>query len=255
MATAQKRLVILGATGETGRQALTAALADARTAQVLTFGRTAPTVDAATPGHSKLKHEPLDYEALLSERAAGAGGPETSRLRDANADAVLIAHGTTRGNAGSAERFERVDREYVLAAAEAARTEGKKQDLVYVSSGGANSKSWLLYPKSKGLTEEGLAGLGYARTTIFRPGLLIVPGGRGENRLPERLAVAVIPRLPFVASSLSILTPTLGRALVHAAVSPSPVGRAETFGGHEGFLVDNNAAQELGAASVAGAAQ
>ncbi|GAA6054453.1 hypothetical protein JCM3770_007224 [Rhodotorula araucariae] len=251
MATAQKRLLLLGATGETGRQALAAALADARTSHVLTFGRSAPTIDATIPGHAKLTHASLDYEALLAERDAGGVGPESDKLRAADADAVLIAHGTTRANAGSAERFERVDREYVLAAAKAARNEAKvAQSLVYVSSSGADSKSWFLYPKSKGLTEEGLAGLGYARTIIFRPGLLVVPGGRGEHRGPEKLAVAVIPRLPFVGSSLSILTPTLGRALVHAAVSSTPVGRPATFGGREGFVVDNNAAQELGATAA-----
>lgn len=127
MASTQKRLILLGATGETGRQALAAALADTRVETVRTFGRTAPSV----PANDKLRHESLDFEALLSEGAAG--GPETTKLREADADAVLITLGTTRANAGSAERFERIDREYVLAAAKAARKEGKEQAVVYVS--------------------------------------------------------------------------------------------------------------------------
>lgn len=45
----------------------------------------------------------------------------------------MIALGTTRKAAGSAEAFEKIDREYVIKAAEAARIEGKKQRLVYLS--------------------------------------------------------------------------------------------------------------------------
>ncbi|KPV73958.1 uncharacterized protein RHOBADRAFT_54541 [Rhodotorula graminis WP1] len=243
MAATQKRLILLGATGETGRQALAAALADARISTVLTLGRTAPPV----PAHHKLRHESLDFEALLSEGTAG--GPETAKLRDADADAVLIALGTTRANAGSAERFERIDREYVLAAARAARKEGKEQSVVYVSSKSADSSSFFPYSKSKGLTEEGLAALGYARAVIARPGVLLAPGGRGERRIPEQVAVALVPRLPFIGSSLSISTVTLGRALVNACLSTAPLGHQETLAGHPATILDNNDARALGEAA------
>lgn len=36
----------------------------------------------------------------------------------------------------------------------------------------------MLYFQSKGLTEEGMAALGYSRTIVLRPSTLIVPGGR-----------------------------------------------------------------------------
>ncbi|BGP34586.1 hypothetical protein JCM10296v2_006408 [Rhodotorula toruloides] len=219
--TSHHRLLLLGATGETGKQALAAALSDPRVSHVLTFGRRAPTLDSATPS-SKLTHSSLDFDALLKEGAAG--GPETTKLRDAEADSVLIALGTTRASAGSAEAFERIDREYVLSAARAARREDKPdQRVVYVSSTSANSSAWFLYPRSKGLTEEGLASLGYASTTIFRPGLLVAPGGRGEHRFAESLAVKTIPHLPFGKSTLWIGTDTLGRSLVNAAVGSPAV--------------------------------
>lgn len=69
--------------------------------------------------------------------------------------------GTTRAAAGSADNFVKIDREYVLAAAKAALTDEKAtmQRLLYCSSAGANSSSFFLYPKSKGLTEEGLGEL------------------------------------------------------------------------------------------------
>lgn len=68
--------------------------------------------------------------------------------------------GTTRATAGSAGAFERIDREYVVAGAQAALQNAAdaraKQSLVYLSSTGATSGSPFLYPKSKGLTEEAL---------------------------------------------------------------------------------------------------
>lgn len=130
--TSQHRLLLLGATGETGKQALAAALSDSRVSHVLTFGRRAPTLDTSTTGSDKLTHSSLDFDALLKE--GEAGGPETAKLREAQADSVLIALGTTRASAGSAEAFERIDREYVLSAAKAARREDKPdQRVVYVS--------------------------------------------------------------------------------------------------------------------------
>lgn len=55
-------------------------------------------------------------------------------------------------------------------------------------SGGSSSSSFIPYSKSKGLTEEGLASLGYDETIIFRPGMLVVPGGRPDHRLMESIA-------------------------------------------------------------------
>ncbi|GAA5996066.1 Fmp52p [Rhodotorula paludigena] len=239
------RLLVLGGTGLVGREVVTAALSNDAISAVLSFGRKPPPVDPSVAGFSKLQHTALDFEALLAEKE---GGPETQKLRAADADSVVVALGTTRATAGSAENFERIDRLYVLKAAEAART-SKPQTLAYVSSGGANASSWFLYPKSKGLTEEGLARLGYSSALTFRPGVLIAPGGRQERRLAELLAVKVVPRLPFIGSSLSTATPTLGRALVKAVLSPpTTVGEETTLrDGSKLRVVSNSDISRLGA--------
>jgi len=112
---------------------------------------------------------------------------------------IYYSLGTTRAEAGSAEAFERIDREcvqylperlsrlttcrYVLAAAKAAKSSGT-QRVIYISSGSANKNSLFLYSRSKGLTEEGLASLGYSDTIIFRPGFL---AGVSRNRIAERI--------------------------------------------------------------------
>lgn len=126
-------MLILGGTGEVGRQAVAAALADSRVSHVLSFGRRPPPVPADAPGHEKLQHTSLDFDALLAEVRQGYDGSEAKKLSGSAADSVVIALGTTRGNAGSAEAFELIDREYVLAAAKAARVPEKTQTVVYVS--------------------------------------------------------------------------------------------------------------------------
>lgn len=132
--TSNNTLILLGATGETGKQALLAALASPSISHIHSFGRTPPTIPPPTavsnPDQSKLTHHHLDFELLCDQ---GPQGEEGRKLKDVGADAVVIALGTTAKLAGSGDRFERIDREYVLKAAEAARVPDKDQKVVYVS--------------------------------------------------------------------------------------------------------------------------
>ncbi|GAA6017612.1 hypothetical protein JCM11491_005301 [Sporobolomyces phaffii] len=178
------KIIVLGASGQTGKEALATALGTPSIASVFSFGRNSPPVDHLA-GAAKLVHTQLDYDKLLLGKDSPEYQAEAQKLKDADADAVLITLGTTRKNAGSAQAFEKIDREYVLKAAEAARIQGKKQRVVYLSSASSNSASSFLYVRSKGLTEEGLAAIGYNETVIARPGYLDVPGGRGETRIVE----------------------------------------------------------------------
>ncbi len=93
---------------------------------------------------------------------------------------------------------------YVVNAAKTAKAD-KDQRLIYVSvrfpfepvgfsshiiiyllqSAGANPKSSFLYPRSKGLTEQALAELGYKDTVVFRPAGLSNTN-RPESRFVER---------------------------------------------------------------------
>jgi oxidoreductase len=157
-------------------------------------------------------------------------------VQDVNADAVVICLGTTRAAAGGMEQFVKIDREYVLAAAKAGRVPGKEQRLVYCSvrplllerrfartnpladwlggcqANGASSSSLIPYSTSKGLTEEGLAALGY-ETIIFRPGMLNVPGGRAEHRLLESIAMSAPPSLLSRDPANPPVSPLVGKSL------------------------------------------
>ncbi|KAJ7777404.1 hypothetical protein B0H16DRAFT_1449494 [Mycena metata] len=195
--------LILGATGQTGGFLLKELLASPHFTRVWEFGRRTTSLDSLPTGKDKLEQKTIDFEK-----------PEEAGLREGKWDVVFIALGTTAKAAGSSEAFERIDREYVINAARAAKGD-HPQRLIYVSSGGANSKSRFLYPRSKGLTEEGLASLGYADTIVFRPGLLTATK-RPETRIAETIAGYITPILSFVTSNAEIKISTLAKSLVKA---------------------------------------
>jgi oxidoreductase len=134
MATSPLTVLLLGATGETGRCVLSSSLASSFISSLHSFGRRAPT----TPTDPKLQHHTIDFEGLLASDQA-----EALKLQRVSADAVVIALGTTRARVNNdMEKYVRIDREYVLAAAKEAKVAGKDQRVVYCSSSGANSSSW-----------------------------------------------------------------------------------------------------------------
>ncbi|KAJ7173686.1 hypothetical protein C8R46DRAFT_1189864 [Mycena filopes] len=195
--------LIIGATGQVGGWVLKEALANPLFTRVGEYGRRTTALGGLPSGKDKLEQKKIDFEKL-----------EEAGLRDGKWDVVFIALGTSAKEAGSTEAFERIDREYVINAARAAKSD-HPQRLVYVSSVGADSTSRFLYTRSKGLTEEGLAGLGYADTIIFRPAIL---GGRSELRPAERVAGVFTGVLSLISSSVEIKVSTLAKSLVRAGL-------------------------------------
>ncbi|EGG09166.1 uncharacterized protein MELLADRAFT_115845 [Melampsora larici-populina 98AG31] len=147
--------------------------------------------------------------------------PSISNITDAGRRSAIdsgITLGTTRKNAGSAERFETIDRGYPVLFAKLARDTNKKpQTLVYLSSSGASPTSPFLYPKSKGLTELELSALGYDQTIVFRPGYL-AGTNRNESRMAESIFGKVMGLASFVTDSAQIPVSSLGLAISKAGV-------------------------------------
>jgi uncharacterized protein YbjT (DUF2867 family) len=90
--------------------------------------------------------------------------------------------GTTRGAAGSVEKQRAIDYDLNLDLARAAQAAGVRV-YVLVSSGGASASSRMAYPRMKGELEDAVKGLGFERTVILRPGLIVGP--REESRPAE----------------------------------------------------------------------
>ncbi|KAJ3887647.1 hypothetical protein GG344DRAFT_90386 [Lentinula edodes] len=219
--------LLIGASGQTGQHLLKELLNSPKFSQVFEYGRRVTDLESISHGKEKLQQKVIDFEKLSE-----------SGLKDGQWDVVFITLGTTRKNAGSADSFEKIDREYVINSAREARTDGKDQRLVYLSSAGADASSSFLYTKSKGLTELGLASLGYKETIVFRPAVL-AGVSRPESRPFETFGRYVTSVLSHVTSSVEIKVGTLAKAMAKAGSLGSaslPAIAHATQEGKEGAL-------------------
>ncbi|THU77675.1 hypothetical protein K435DRAFT_786595 [Dendrothele bispora CBS 962.96] len=236
-----KSALIVGATGQTGQYLLKELLASSHYSRVGEYGRRLTDLQTLSAGKEKLEQKQVDFEKL------GESG-----MKDGKWDVVFITLGTTKKNAGSAEAFEKIDREYVLNAAREAKSSdpAHEQRLLYCSSGGANSRSPFLYPKSKGLTEEGLASLGYSDTIIFRPGML-AGTQRPESRPLESAAATLTGFIGRFTDSIEIKVADLGKAMgiaghLGSASLPSEAkSTKENLAGKEVTVIGNAGALAL----------
>ena len=103
-------------------------------------------------------------------------------------DVVFCCLGTTMKIAGSKEAFYKVDFQYVVDLAKAARKNGVRQFSV-VSAMGADANSKIFYNQVKGEMEVAVRGLGFNELIIFHPSLLLGP--REESRFGERVGIVL----------------------------------------------------------------
>jgi uncharacterized protein YbjT (DUF2867 family) len=181
--------LLAGATGLVGRELLRLLSAAPEVSEVRALVRR-PLI---TRRDSKVRECRVDFERLDAH-------PEWFR-----ADAAFCALGTTIKVAGSQEAFRRVDFDYPLAVARAARAAGASHFLL-VSALGASARSTVFYSKVKGELEDAIIALGFASVTIARPSMLA--GDREEKRpleeLAKKLGWLVPPRWkPVEASSVA----------------------------------------------------
>lgn len=174
------RVAMIGATGLIGRDLARRLMADGH--QLLIIGRRMSGIEGAQEKILPVAEwaEALDGEAV---------------------DVAISTLGTTRKAAGSMAAFEAIDRYAVAAFASAARKAGAGHWMM-VSSVGADAGSRSGYLAVKGKAEADVLALHFARTDIFRPGLLI--GDRTENRPGERFAILVSPLInPLLRGALA----------------------------------------------------
>ena len=165
--------VVAGGTGQVGRRLL-ARLADHPDLQVRALVRR-PGLPVSAPN---LREERLDFE----DEAACA------RLFAEPCDLLLIALGTTRAQAGSAEAFLRVDRDIPLRLIRALAAAHPEARVGLVSSVGADRPRGL-YLAAKAEVEAGLAASGLAHV-IARPSILV--SDRTEFRPGEALVLRLL---------------------------------------------------------------
>jgi len=157
-----EKVLLLGATGETGKQLLKQLLATADVAKVITLGRR-----KLDENHVKLDQRIVDFDNIEAH---------TDEFKDINKGFCCL--GTTRGKAGK-EGFIKVDHDYVLKCAQLLKSNGC-EEFHLLSALGANPNSWFLYSSTKGRVEESVKSLDFKKLSIYRPGLLLC--NREESR-------------------------------------------------------------------------
>ncbi len=176
-----ERVLVVGATGLVGQQALRLLVADPAVAEIRALVRRPCTPrqllggDAEhTVGFDKMRVYVTDFERL-AERSSWL-----------DVDTVFCALGTTIRQAGSRAAFRRVDLDYPLQIAQMAKAQGARRFLL-VSAVGASARSRVFYNRVKGELEDAIRGLGFEHVSVAQPSLLA--GERAEVRLGERLAL------------------------------------------------------------------
>lgn len=176
--SARRKALLLGATGLVGGHCLAKLLADAAYGKVVTLSRKPLPLE-----HEKLEQHLIDF----------------TRLQDfaslIEAEDVFSCLGTTIKKARTKDAFREVDFTYQYEVARIASEAGAEQ-LLLVSSMGADARSSIFYNRVKGELEDAVSGLPLSAIQIFRPSLLL--GAREEIRPGERVSEYMMKTFSFM---------------------------------------------------------
>lgn len=237
--------VVVGATGETGRHVVRLlAHSSLCTGVTAVVRRELSAEDAAArwgvdgAAAAKVRQAVVDFDKLAEHKEAFAGHSRGFCLL-----------GTTRAKAGSDEAFRRVDYDYVLEAARQMQA-GGVEHFSLMTSKGSDASSSFLYMRTKGEIEQAVRDLGFARFSVFRPGLLLTD--RNETRIGERVMQAIYPNWALPKSAKAVKTDTVAAAIV-ANAEREPQSADETYENADIFTCSVGKAAD--GADAAGAAE
>ncbi|MCJ8348151.1 NAD(P)H-binding protein [Moritella sp.] len=180
-----KNVIIVGATGATGKQLMQQLLNDVTIENIYVVHY------RPTP----FEHQDKVTEIIID--LANFNDLEKSVDSDADIDCAYCCLGTTRKKAGSLAAFRQVDKDYIVNFGTWVVNHTTAQ-LHVISAVGANAKSASSYLQTKGETEQLLRQLPLSALYLYQPTLL--HGKRDEFRLIEAVAyypLAIISLLPF----------------------------------------------------------
>ena len=178
MSVGKKVALVLGASGETGKEVVRSLVNSELYSQVNVITRRQLDFPQDDPNYQKVQQKIVDFDQLEESSSAFSG-----------AATAFCCLGTTRAVAG-AEGFVKVDHDYVLNSARILRS-NNCSDFHLLTSKGASASSWLLYPSTKGKVENAVMELGFPRLSVYRPGLLLCDRPNRPRRMFEEFAQKV----------------------------------------------------------------
>lgn len=197
-----KVAVIFGASGLIGNCCLRRLLVHQAYEKVISIGR-----GPIKASHPKLIHYEVDMSHSDNYRHLMRG------------DDLFMAMGTTMKKAGSKEAFFAIDHDLLFNIAKTGSLQNINQ-LIFVSSIGADSRSLIYYLKVKGQLEDDVRRLPYWGVHIMRPSVLL--GHRKEKRFAEDIAGRFSKGLQYFSGSIigdlaPIDADDVAKAMVQAA--------------------------------------
>ena len=199
-----KVVLLAGASGLVGKSALDALLDASDIGRVFAVTRR-----PLGREHPRLANRIVQFDKLESQ------------LKGVTCHVAVCCLGTTIRQAGSQEAFRKVDVDYVLSFARAAKA-AQAQRFVVVSSAGADVGAKNFYLHTKGEMEQAVANVGFSSLDILQPGPLL--GFRSQMRPLELGALLLMPLVnPFLRGAREafrgIAAKTVGAAIVGATRS------------------------------------
>jgi uncharacterized protein YbjT (DUF2867 family) len=196
------RAVVIGATGAVGGALVAELLAAPACTQVSALTRRSVDTFSSLPGRDKLRLEVIDLREIEAATRQAANGYELA----------FCTMGIGQPRKVSDEEFWRVDVEYAGAFARGAAAAGVRH-ISLLSSVGANAASGNRYLRVKGASEQAVIAAGFARTSIFRPSLLVTPELRYglQDRVTQAFFPWISPLLPGRFHQIRV--EDLGRAM------------------------------------------
>ncbi|KAJ2824475.1 Oxidoreductase htatip2 [Coemansia erecta] len=196
-----KSALVIGSTGEVGREVVKHLMASDAFGKVTVFARRP--IEYTGPNADKLEQKSVDFENTEQLERDFAGHTH-----------AFSCLGTTRAKEGK-DFFYKVDHKYALNAAKACKA-ANVEHYSNCSSAGADKNSMFLYTKTKGEVDSDIQDMGFPRVSIFRPGMLLCD--REESRPMEKVASYVMPLLNYVMpGKMAVPTSTVAWAMVNNA--------------------------------------
>jgi uncharacterized protein YbjT (DUF2867 family) len=208
---AQKRLVIVGATGMVGGYALRCALDHPAVGTATAIGRKPTGLS-----HPKLNEVPHQDFADCSALAGALSGQ----------DAAVFCLGAYTGAVADAE-LRRITVDYTIEFARVLRGSSPNATFAFLSGGGADptGRSRMAFARYKGEAEKALSAAGFPRVYIFRPAYIYPVQPRREPNFSYRLLRAIYPAFRVLFPNQVIPVDDLARTMVDVAVRGTGEGR------------------------------
>jgi uncharacterized protein YbjT (DUF2867 family) len=195
-----KTAIILGSTGLVGSSLLNQILDDSRFEKIKLLLRAPISIE-----HHKIEQIIINFDEPDSYKSKVIG------------DVLFCAFGTTLKKAGSKEIQYKIDYTYQYQVIQIAKENGVNQ-VILVSSYGADIHSSVFYSKMKGELDRDVLALNFNKTIIIRPSVL--DGVRKERRIGEFIGILIgryiLPYIPFVSKFRAIKVEIVAKAMLNA---------------------------------------